>query len=519
MFSLKPRQSTNGATEMLPKSLIRCFSSSPSLFTKPGKVTTTIPQHLVLNVTQLEKFLKNDCKEGNVTLDEARYFFGYMIHMQPKPPISSFNQLFGALAKKKFYEDVNLLYKRVDSMGLLPDLITLTILIHCFCNVGRVCDGFVVLGRILRWGSSPSVVTFNSLIKGLCLENRSMEAVELFKKMVVFGVRPNVITCGTLINGLCRTGDTSIALRIHEEMVDQGLQPNVIMYNTVISGFCKEGKMEEANGSNDAKELLISMESKGCNPDGFVVFGRILRRRLRPNVVTFTFLIKGFCLENRSLEAMELFKKMAVFAVRPDALMYWTLIKRLCQTGNTSVVLRLHEEMVAGNGEGGVICKPDIISYGSIIDGLCKDGLVDKAKEYFLEMKGKRIKPDVVVFNSLIYGWCFVGNLEEAKGLFVEMADQGLQPNLLTYNTMATKKFSEDKVKQCIDAKLNGDYPPKAVAEVLKMVTLVENNTSNSRFLDGRAKDCEEGFEDPKSKGKANFKELESGRVKAKLGF
>ncbi|XP_031257989.1 putative pentatricopeptide repeat-containing protein At1g12700, mitochondrial [Pistacia vera] len=414
---------------MVLKSLIRRFSSSPSSFTKPGKVTTTIPQDLVLKVTQLEKFLQNDCKEGNVTLDEARYFFEYMIHLQPKPSISSFNQLLGALAKKKFYEDVILLYKRVGSMGLLPDLYTLNILINCFCNVGRVCDGFVVFGRILKRGFNPNAVTLTSLIKGLCLENRSMEAVELFMKMAVFGVRPNVITYGTLINGLCRTGKTSIALRIHEKMVDQGLQPNpdVMTYNTMISGLCKEGKMEEANGFNDAKELLISMESKGCKPYGFVVFGLILRRGLRPDVVTFTSLIKVLCLEKRSLEAMELFKKMAVFGVRPNAITYWTLIKGLCQTGNTSVALRLHEEMVAGNGEGGVICKPDIVSYGSIIDGLCKDGLVDKAKELFLEMKGKRIKPDVVVFNSLIYGWCFVGNLEEAKGLFVEMADQEWQ--------------------------------------------------------------------------------------------
>ncbi|XP_031282459.1 pentatricopeptide repeat-containing protein At1g12300, mitochondrial-like, partial [Pistacia vera] len=233
---------------MVLKSLIRRFSSSPSSFTKPGKVTTTIPQDLALKVTQLEKFLQNDCKEGNVTLDDYRYFFEYMIHMQPKPPISSFNRLFGALAKKKFYEDVILLYKRVGSMGLLPDLYTLNILINCFCNVGRVCDGFVVFGRILRRGFNPDAVTFNSLIKGLCLESRGTEAMEFLKKTVVFGVRPNVITYRTLINGLCRTGNITIALRIHEEMVDQGFQPNVVTFSTMINGLCKEGNMEEANG-------------------------------------------------------------------------------------------------------------------------------------------------------------------------------------------------------------------------------------------------------------------------------
>jgi hypothetical protein len=30
----------------------------------------------------------------------------------------------------------------------------------------------------------------------------------------------------------------------------------------------------------------------------------------------------------------------------------------------------------------------------------------------------------------------------------------------------ATPRLSEDKVKQCVDPRLEGDYPPKAVAKV-----------------------------------------------------
>ncbi|XP_031268640.1 putative pentatricopeptide repeat-containing protein At3g16710, mitochondrial [Pistacia vera] len=107
-----------------------------------------------------------------------------------------------------------------------------------------------------------------------------------------------------------------------------------------------------------------------------------------------------------SLEAMELFKKMVVFGVRPD-----------------------------------------IVSYGSIVNGLCKDGLVDKTKELFLEMKSGGIKPNVVVCTTLIYGCCFVRNLEGAKVLFFEMLDQGLQPNLLTYNTMISGFCKEGKIE------------------------------------------------------------------------
>lgn len=38
--------------------------------------------------------------------------------------------------------------------------------------------------------------------------------------------------------------------------------------------------------------------------------------------------------------------------------------------------------------------------------------------------------------------------------------------------TWATPKLSEDKVKQCVDGRLNGDYPPKAVAKLAAVAAL-----------------------------------------------
>lgn len=263
-----------------------------SLFKSPRQIAAAS-----ILETQLNDFLQENCKSGIINLNEAHYFFGYMIDMQPFPPISSFNLLFGALAKNRHYSAVISFYKKLVSIRLLPDFITLNILINYFCNKDWVCDALVVLGNILRRGFSPNVVTFTSLVKGLCAENRIKEATWLFKNMIAFGVRPNVITYETLINGLCRTEYTSVALR-------------------------------------------------------------------------------------------------------------------------------LHEKMVSGDDENGLISKPNIFSY-SIINGLCKEGLVDKAKELFLEMKGRGIT-DVVVCNSLIPSFCCAENWEEAKGLFIKMLDQGL---------------------------------------------------------------------------------------------
>ena len=180
---------------------------------------------------------------GYVTLNEALHCFDHMLSLQPTPPMSSFNYLLGALSKNKHYSSVISLCQRMNLTGLLPDFITLNILLNCFCNLNRVCDGFVVLGSILRRGCSPDTVTYTSLIKGLCKEDRIGDAVGLFKKMVKVGCMPNVITYGTLINGLCRTGNTGVALKLHVEMLNgqfgANCKPNAVCYGTIIDGLCK----------------------------------------------------------------------------------------------------------------------------------------------------------------------------------------------------------------------------------------------------------------------------------------
>ncbi|KAK3182751.1 hypothetical protein Dsin_030037 [Dipteronia sinensis] len=208
------------------------------------------------------------------------YFFDYMIHMQPTPLMSCFNILFTALVKNKHYGDVISLQTRMNSLGLVPDFITLNILINCCCKMGRVGDGFVVFGALLRRGFHPDDATFTCLIKGLCSKGGIMEATGL-KKMIAFGCRPDVVTFSTLIHGLCRSD-------------------------------------------------------------------------------------------------------------------------------NTVVALQLHEQVVNGNSKYSVTCKPDVVWYGSIIDCLCKDRFIDKAKELFLEMKGRGIHANSVIYNSLIHGLCYV---------------------------------------------------------------------------------------------------------------
>ncbi|KAL2535737.1 pentatricopeptide repeat-containing protein-like [Forsythia ovata] len=115
---------------------------------KPNYITQHSTQ--LQTPTPLEKF-KTDCKScSGINTNDALTSFDNMLQIKPSPPISSFNKLMGAVAKTKNYQDVIFMYHRMVVADLLPDYITLNILINCYCSLKMVDLGFAVMGGSLR---------------------------------------------------------------------------------------------------------------------------------------------------------------------------------------------------------------------------------------------------------------------------------------------------------------------------------------------------------------------------------
>ncbi|KAF5962200.1 hypothetical protein HYC85_003409 [Camellia sinensis] len=80
--------------------------------------------------------------------------------------------------------------------------------------------------------------------------------------------------------------------------------------------------------------------------------------------------------------------------------------------------------------------KPDIIVYSTVIDGLCKDRMVDDAMKLFSKMNEQGIRPDVITYTSLIHGLCNFGWWKKATEILREMLDSGIAPNVRTFNVL-----------------------------------------------------------------------------------
>ena len=49
---------------------------------------------------------------------------------------------------------------------------------------------------------------------------------------------------------------------------------------------------------------------------------------------------------------------------------------------------------------------PDVQTFNVLVDTLCKEGMLIKAKEVFDGMIQRGIEPNTVTYNSLIEGYC-----------------------------------------------------------------------------------------------------------------
>ncbi|KAK6135969.1 hypothetical protein DH2020_030307 [Rehmannia glutinosa] len=156
---------------------------------------------------------------------------------------------------------------------------------------------------------------------------------------------------------------------------------------------------------------------------------------------TMSIAINSYCLSNRVdygiIEAQELFRKILREGMcEPSVVTYGTVIDGLCKAGNTAMAIELLRVMEKGS------CKPDIHIYSTVIDGLFKDKMVDSALKLFAEMTEKGITPDVVIYTALICGFCNLGRWREVKLLLKEMIDCKIHPNVTTFNTLIDALFS-----------------------------------------------------------------------------
>ncbi|KAF7146812.1 hypothetical protein RHSIM_Rhsim04G0027000 [Rhododendron simsii] len=178
---------------------------------------------------------------------------------------------------------------------------------------------------------------------------------------------------------------------------------------------------------NTLLNALLSCREFGKMREVFVG----LNRFVAPDACSYNVLIRAGCLMNDLGSAREVFDEMQKRGVRPDAVTFGTLISGLCAGGKLDEAFKLKEDM-----ERGFRVRLDGFVYASLIKGLCKVNELSLAFKLKDEMLERRVELDSAVFSTLISALFKAGRKGDVVGVLKEMKENKCKLDAITYNAM-----------------------------------------------------------------------------------
>lgn len=258
--------------------------------------------------------------------------------------------------------------------------------------------------------SSNNDITFGCLIDA-CVNNGFIDrAEETFNKIQEggwMGIKGNTIIFTTMIKAYSQTYQLTKALKIYEIMINgpASMQPNIISYNSLIDCCVRCGDMITA--TKIFEQMKHKTQEKCCIID--------------PNA--------GQALDEAESQTIKN-KRVAQDETRPDLITYSTLIKGHCREKQIEKALILHEEML----QQGI--KADEVLYNSLLDGCLKSDETELALKCFRNMKKLKIKPSNVTFSILAKIYQKMGESDKSLGILDDMALEGVKPGVFVYTCM-----------------------------------------------------------------------------------
>ena len=281
-----------------------------------------------------------------------------------------------------------------------------------------------------------SSITFGILIKAYGKSGEFHRAEELFTKMVSNNMRINDITYGCILDACSKSGKMEIALKIYQALSKTGLNLNSIVFTTIIKGFLKHGRSEEA-----------------------IKFFNTIRHHtnLSGMIITYNCALDVLVNLERIDEAIDLFETIDKF-YSADLVSYSTIIKGLCKVNRKSKALSYVKSMLKSE------ISVDVSVVNLFLD-CCANNRDFKLgiKGYQLSDKHK-VKPNEVTFGIMIKIYGFSRELGKAFAALDLMKAYKIRPSIIVFTNLVHISFYSRNLKRVEQAyrlfkkeKLKGD--------------------------------------------------------------
>ncbi|XP_062222446.1 pentatricopeptide repeat-containing protein At1g74900, mitochondrial [Phragmites australis] len=286
-----------------------------------------------------------------------------------------------------------------------------------------------VLALFPRHGLAFTPRTFPILFERFAVSHRRPDlAVRLFLSLHrSHGVAQDLPLFNSLLDALAKSRHAGKAASLVRAL-ERRFTPDAVTYNTLADGWCR------VKDTSRALDILRQMVESGISP----------------TKATYNIILKGFFRAGQVQHAWDFFLQMKKRGskdehCKPDVVSYTTVVHGLGVAGQLDRARKVFDEM---SKEG---CMPSTATYNALIQVICKKGNVKDAVAMFDDMTRKGYVPDVVTYTVLIRGLCHAGKIDRALKLLEMMKIKGCEPVVQTYNVLIRYSFEEGEIEKAMD--------------------------------------------------------------------
>jgi leucine-rich PPR motif-containing protein len=267
-----------------------------------------------------------------------------------------------------------------------------------------------------RHGYSHDICAHNTLLGVLGSSRKFDAAWKIVDEMHGNGCGMDDSTFTTLIRSYGKAGMAARAMEVVKGMRKYGYDSSVMVYTCLMHVLMRGGMVEMAEY---VYELMVK-------EDG-----------LCPNKYVFSVLLYGYGKAGKMARVYEVYSEMVASGCEEDKVTKNSLIDGLCKGGMVNEALQMFREVWQG--------RRTLEAYNMLLRGLCSDGRMKEAIELMKEMmmveqkqqkKKELLNPDVVSYNTVIHGFVRARQMGDALLLFQEMQRADVLPDRCTYNAL-----------------------------------------------------------------------------------
>jgi len=324
------------------------------------------------------------------------------------------------------------------------------------CASSRDLDRMAEIFALMRsFEVEVSSVTFGTLIKAFGQAGQLCHCHEVWKNMLDARVKPTVVTFGCYIDTCIRNGDHAVAEQVFMSMPKIGVRPNAVIYTSMIRGYA------QAKKPHKALEMYQRMRTEGIEATA-VTFNSVL-----------DILVRQLA---DPAQLQEIVDDMHRSSVKPDVVTYSILIKASCNAGQVDNALALFRRL---RGEGLAF---DEVAFNTLLLACSKAEQLVEAEEILGEMRAIGMAPTHVTISILVKMYGKAKMLDKAIELsqFVEK-EYGMKPNLHVYTCLIQACVRNKQIRrswEVFGGMLCSQTPPDAIT----YGTVIQGCVYHSKF-------------------------------------